>query len=417
MIVKPFRGLRPRSDLAAKIPSYPYDVVDRDEARRLAGDDPYSFLHVVRAEIDLEPEVGPYDEQVYDRARHNFRTMIESGWLVRDDEPAYYVYRLRMDDHVQTGIIGAAAVDDYLDDRIKKHEHTRPDKENDRVRVIQALGAHPGPVFLTHPADAGLASAVHGVVETEPAVRFTASDGIEHALWVVDDATTRAGIERRFGQVPATYVADGHHRTAAAARACEGLRGGLKAASGSESCNFFLAVHFPSDQVRVLDYNRVVRDLNGLTPESFLEQVRSAGFEITPGHAAKRPARRSTFGMYLGGSWYLLGAGPEIVPTDDMLGRLDVSVLSDRVLGPILGVEDPRTDRRIDFVGGIRGMEELERRVDAGDGAVAFALYPTSVEDLMRVADAGQVMPPKSTWFEPKLRSGMVVQFLDTDPL
>jgi uncharacterized protein (DUF1015 family) len=416
MIVKPFRALRPRADLATKIPSYPYDVVNRDEARQLAADDPYSFLHVVRAEIDLAPDVGPYDDRVYERSRQNFRSMIEQGWLVREQSPAFYVYRLRMDRHTQTGIVGAAAVDDYLGGRIKKHEHTRPAKEDDRVRVIQALGAHPGPVFLTYPPDGELNDAVTGVAEGEPAVRFTAPDGIEHELWVVADPTVCERIEGRFGQMPATYVADGHHRTAAAARACEALRGELQTPAGDESCNYFLAVHFPADEVRVLDYNRVVRDLNGLTPETLLGRLRDAGFEITADHAGKRPPRAATFGMYVDRRWYLLSARPETLPADT-LSRLDVSLLSERVLGPLLGIDDPRTDSRIDFVGGIRGMEELERRVDGGDAAVAFALYPTSLDDLMIVADANQVMPPKSTWFEPKLRSGMVIQPLDTTPL
>jgi len=417
MNVKPFRGLRPRQDLATRIPSFPYDVVDRPEALKLAGDDPYSFLHVVRAEIDLDLEVDPYDDRVYARSRENFRSMIDQGWLVRDESPAYYVYRLRMGEHTQTGIVGAAAVDDYLEGRIKKHEHTRPAKENDRVRVIEALGAHPGPVFLTHPPDAGLKEIVARVAGSEPAVRFTAPDGIEHELWVVDRTDDRDAIDRSFAGMPVTYVADGHHRTAAAARACEALRGKLGDTPDHTSCHYFLAVHFPSDEVRVLDYNRVVRDLLGQTPEAFVEKIREAGFELTAGHAAKRPPLRGTFGMYLDGRWRLLTPRAGVVPEDDLLGSLDVTVLSDRVLEPILGIEDPRTDVRVEFVGGIRGMEELERRVDGGEFAVAFALFPTALDDVMGVADAGEVMPPKSTWFEPKLRSGMVVQMLDGEKL
>jgi len=408
MIVKPFRGLRPRGDLAAKIPSYPYDVINREEALQLAGDDPYSFLHVIRSEIDLEPSVDAYDDRVYERSRQNFRSMIDRGWLVRDARPAYYVYRLRMGDHTQTGIVGAAAVDDYKQGRIKKHELTRPAKEDDRVRVVRTLGAHPGPVFLTYPADEGLNGVVAAIVEGPPDVSFTAPDEIVHQLWAVAEAETCSEIERLFSAVPASYVADGHHRAAAASRAGEGLTG--------EASGHFLAVHFPSNEVRVFDYNRVVRDLHGLTKDAFLDRVREAGFDTRPDHAAKRPATRGSFGMYLGGRWYLLTARPEIVP-DDTLGCLDVSILSDRLLGPILGIEDPRTDTRIDFVGGVRGMEELEKRVNVGGNAVAFALYPTSLDDLMAVADAGQVMPPKSTWFEPKLRSGMVVQLVDDETL
>jgi len=408
MIVKPFRGLRPRGDLAAKIPSYPYDVISREEALQLAGDDPHSFLHVIRSEIDLESSVDSYDDRVYEQSRKNFRSMIDNGWLVRDARPAYYVYRLRMGGHTQTGIVGAAAVCDYKQDRIKKHELTRPAKEDDRVRVVRTLGAHPGPVFLTYAADDGLNGIVAAVVEGAPAVSFTAPDDILHQLWVVDDVEICGEIERLFAAVPATYVADGHHRAAAASRAAEGL--------GSQGSGHFLAVHFPSNEVRVFDYNRVVRDLHGLTVDGFLDRVREAGFDVQPGHADRRPTQRGSFGMYLDGGWYLLTARAEIVP-DDILGRLDVSILTDRLLGPLLGIEDPRTDTRIDFVGGVRGMEELEKRVDSGGDAVAFALYPTSLDDLMAVADAGQVMPPKSTWFEPKLRSGMVVQLLDDETL
>jgi uncharacterized protein (DUF1015 family) len=395
MIVKPFRGLRPRHDLSAKIPSYPYDVVNREEATELAAGDPYSFLHVVRAEIDLPAEVELYDERVYEKGRENFHAMIEQGWLVRDDEPAYYVYRLRMGDHVQTGIVAAAAVEDYVGGRIKKHELTRPAKEDDRVRVVRTLGAHPGPVFLIYRPVEPLNAIVASVVERESDVGFTAPDGIEHRLWVVADPEVCRTIEEQFAQIDATYVADGHHRAAAAARA---------AADGSP---YFLAVHFPSDEVRVLDYNRAVRDLNGLSPEGFLEQLREAGFEVAPASAERHPTKAGSFGLYLAGSWYLLTPGSLPAELPD---RLDVAVLADRVLSPILGIADPRTDARIDFVGGIRGMDELERLVDGGSHALAFALYPTSLDDLMQVADAGQIMPPKSTWFEPKLRSGLVVQ-------
>ena len=406
MIVKPFRGLRPRADLAARIPSYPYDVVTREEARRLAADDPYSFLHVVRAEIDLDPSVDAYDDRVYERARRNFDAMIEQGWLVRDAGPAYYAYRLRMDGRAQTGLVGAAAVDDYRRGRIKRHEHTRPEKEDDRVRVIRALHAHPGPVFLTHPRQSELGAAIASIVERPPQVSFTAPDGIDHELWVADDEDSCRSIEAAFARIPASYIADGHHRAAAAARACEAFRAEAGSPSADAPCDYFLAAHFAADELRVLDYNRVVRDLNGLDPASLLARLREAGFEVRPAHAARRPPRRATFGMYLDRRWYLLATLAEHVAP----GSLDVSLLAERVLGPILGIGDPRTDPRIDFVGGIRGMEELERRVDGGSAAVAFALFPTSLDDVMRVADAGQVMPPKSTWFEPKLRSGMVVQ-------
>jgi uncharacterized protein (DUF1015 family) len=413
MVVKPFRGLRPRPDLASRIPSYPYDVVSRAEARQLAADDPYSFLHVVRAEIDLDPSVDAYDERVYDRARLNFATMVERGWFVRDERPAYYAYRLRMDGRAQTGLVGAAALEDYRQGRIKRHEHTRPDKEDDRARLIRALRAHPGPVFLTHPGQEELAAALAGVVERPPRVSFTAPDAIEHELWVIDDAEACRRIEAAFARIPATYIADGHHRAAAAARACEALCAERREAPAHVPCHYFLAAHFAVEELRVLDYNRVVRDLNGLDPASFLARLREAGFHVQPDHAAKRPPHRGSFGMYLDGRWFQLTA-PR---SDETHSALDVTLLAERVLGPILAVGDPRTDQRIDFVGGIRGMAELERRVEEGSAAVAFALFPTSLADVMRVADAGQVMPPKSTWFEPKLRSGMVVQSLEGETL
>ena len=407
MLFKPFRGLRPRPDLASKVPSLPYDVPTTEEARRLARNDPYSFLHVIRPEVDLDPGIDPHDERVYAKARENLRAMIDRGWLVRDEAPAYYVYRLTAGDHSQTGIVGAAAVEDYREDRIKKHEHTRPAKERDRVRIVEALAAHPGPVFLTYRAMDRLDAVVEAVTAAKPEVAFEAEEGIGHELWIVDDADRRGEIERLFREVPCSYVADGHHRAAAASKA--------EAPSGGEAGRYFLAVHFPADQLRILDYNRVVRDLNGLTVESFVERLAGAGFDVKRGHDAKRPPHRGSFGMYLDGSWSLLTLRPESVTATDVVARLDVAILADRVLGPLLGIGDPRTDERIDFVGGSRGMEGLECRVDDGDAALAFALYPTSLDEVMQVADSGAVMPPKSTWFEPKLRSGMVVQSLDGD--
>lgn len=404
MDVKPFRGLRPRKDLAARIPSWPYDVISSDEARKLAEDDPYTFLHVIKPEIDLAPDIDPHDDRVYAKARENLLAMQERGWMVRDERPAYYVYRLTAGEHSQVGLMGAAAVQDYLEGRIKKHEHTRPDKEQDRVRLNDALGATPGPIFLTYAPRPGLNEVVDTVVACDPEASFVAPDGVEHTLWVVDDPVACSRIEKEFSEIPATYVADGHHRTAAAARVAAGRAG---------SARHFLAVHFPADQVRVLDYNRVVRDLGGLDAASFLSRVAEAGFDVRSGWVEKRPPSRGNFGMYLDGGWHLLAALPGIVPTGDVVEQLDISILSRNLLEPVLGIGDPRTDDRIDFVGGSRGMEELEARVDSGRFAVAFALYPTSLEDVMAVADEGRVMPPKSTWFEPKLRSGLVVQLLD----
>jgi len=413
MRVKAFRGLRPRNDLGAKIPSHPYDVLSSEEARELATGDPYSFLHVIKPEIDLDPGVDPYDDRVYAKGNENFRAMIEKGWLERDARPAFYVYRLTTKDRAQTGILGVAAVEDYVEDRIKKHEHTRPEKVTDRIRLNDALSATPGPVFLTYRGLPELNALVKGVVARDPQNRFESPDGVTHELWVVDDAATCKKIEELLGKVRNSYVADGHHRAAAAAAVCKQRIARLEEPTGEEPCRYFMAAHFPADQLCILDYNRVVADLNGLDIETFLDRVQSAGFHVKPNHRPKRPPHRQTFGMYLDHVWYLLTARPEIIPSDDVVRRLDMSVLTEHLLQPVLGIGDPRTDRRIDFVGGIRGMEELERRVDSGRDAVAFALHPTSLDDVMSVADAGTVMPPKSTWFEPKLRSGMVVQLFD----
>lgn len=413
MIVKPFRGLRPRADLAAAIPSLPYDVLDSAEARTLAKGDRHTFLHVVKAEIDLDPAIDVHDDRVYARARENFLAMRTDGRLARDPRPSYYLYRQRMGSHVQTGIVGAAAVDDYLDGRIKKHEHTRPDKEDDRTRHAAAIGAHPGPVFLAYRANAGLEALVIESSRRKPDVDFVAKDGIGHALWVVDDAIAVARFEEAFRAVPASYIADGHHRAAAYARVAQQRRQAAAGVSGEEPFNFFLAVHFPASQLRILDYNRLVRDLNGLYPIRLLARIKQEGFDVVEPWPAKAPPRSRTFGMYLNGAWLLLAAQSELIPESDPVRHLDVSVLQDRLLGPVLGVGDPRTDERIAFLGGIRGVQELARRVDSGEYAIAFAMFPTSLEDVMGVADAGAVMPPKSTWFEPKLRSGMVIHLLD----
>ncbi len=400
MIVRPFRGLRPRPDLTAKIPSLPYDVLDSDEARRLAEGDPHTFLHVVKPEIDLDPSVPVHDARVYAKGAENLRAMIEKGWLVRDPAPAFYVYRLAVGDHAQTGIVGAAAVEDYRAGRIKKHEHTRPEKEDDRTHHAEALGAHPGPVFLAHRGHAVLETFASGIAASRsPDADFEAAEGVRHTLWKVDDPEETARVEGGFADLPATYIADGHHRAAAYARL-----------SGIER---FLAVHFPAADLRILDYNRVVRDLRGLDPAAFLARVRDAGFTIREPWEAKRPREAGEFGLYLDGTWRLLVSPAAFREAADPVARLDVAILSETILRPILGIEDPRTDPRIDFVGGIRGMEGLEARVDSGAWAAAFALHPTRMDDVMNVADAGGVMPPKSTWFEPKLRSGMVVHLFD----
>lgn len=416
MIVKPFRGWRPRADLASRIPSPPYDVLDSAEARRLAADDPHSFLHVIKPEIDLDPDVGPYDDRVYAKARDNFRRMIDQGWLVRDEHPSFYVYRLSTEDHVQSGIVGVSAIDDYLEGRIKKHELTREDKETDRTRHMEALSANPGPVFMSHRPAAEIDALVDEATAGAPEVDFTDPGGVRHALWVASDETLRGRIEGAFAALPAAYIADGHHRAASAARVAAARR---KGGTGHTDApyDFFLTVHFPSDQVRILDYNRVVRDLGGLEPAGLVDRLRAGGFEVRDGVTERRPGRPGDFGMYLDGTWYRLESSPDRAGDPDPVRSLSVSILAESILEPILGIGDIRTDPRIDFVGGSRGMDELERRVRDGDAAVAFAVYPTSIDAVMRVSDAGRVMPPKSTWFEPKLRSGMVVHTFDGDTL
>ncbi len=413
MIVKPFRGLRPRAGLASKIASLPYDVVSSEEARALARNDPHTFLHVVKAEIDLDPAIDAHDDRVYAKARENLRTMRSNGWLVRDERPAFYLYRQRMDDHVQTGVVGAASVDDYLEGRVKRHEDTRPDKEDDRTRHADALSAHAGPVFLAYGGRPTIDALVAEGTGRSPAADFVAIDGVGHTLWVVDDPADVARFEAAFREVPASYIADGHHRAASYARVARMRRERAGRATGDEPSDRFLAAHFPAARLRILGYHRLVRDLHGLDPSRLLARLDAAGFELVEPWTGTGPGKAATFGMYVDGAWRLLVARPGLVRQDDPVKRLDVAVLQDLVLGPILGVGDPRTDARISFCGGIRGVAELGARVDSGEHAVAFALFPTALTDVMSVADAGKVMPPKSTWFEPKLRSGMVVHLLD----
>jgi len=409
MIVKPFRGWRPPREAAALVASPPYDIVDTAEAQRLAAGNPDSFLHVVRPEIDLPDETASDDPSVYRQGRIALRGLIERGRLVRDPRPSFYVYRMIREGRDQTGVVGLAAVGDYLSGKVRKHEHTRPDKETDRVRHIEALGAQAGPVLLAYRDDPEPDRAARRATANSPEADFDDPDGVRHTLWVVDDPGEVRAIEDAFAAVPATYVADGHHRAAAAARAA--------ACSAHEASGGFLAIHFPATQLTILDYNRVVRDLGGRSEEEFIRDLGGAGVGIESPHEAPRPAERGTFGMYLGGGrWSLLRVDPRTIDRAHPVRSLDVAVLSDRVLEPLLGIRDLRTDPRVDSVGGVRGLEELERRVDSGQYRVAFALRPTDMSDVLRVADAGMVMPPKSTWFEPKARSGLVVHAFDSDP-
>ncbi len=409
--IEPFRAWRPAPGLAERVASPPYDVLSSEEARRMAATEPYSFLHVVKPEIDLPEGTDPYAPEVYAKGAENLRRLVGEGALVREDRPAYYLYRQQMGDHVQTGVVAGASVDEYEADLIKKHEHTRRAKEDDRTRHVEALNANTGPVFLAYKAQEEIDRLVERLTSGEPTYDFTADDGIRHTLWVVDDPADVEALRTAFARVPEMYVADGHHRSAAAVRVRESRRAANPAHTGNEPYNFFLSVIFPHNQLKILDYNRVVRDLAGRSKETFLEEI-SEKFTVEP-TGSPRPGSPHEFGMYLDGSWYRLGARPGTWPEDDPVRSLDVAILQDNLLAPVLGIGDPRSDERIDFVGGIRGLGELESRVDSGAWAVAFALYPTSIEQLFAVADAGKVMPPKSTWFEPKLRSGLIVRPLD----
>lgn len=409
-LIQPFNALRPAPGRAADVIAPPYDVLSTDEARARASGRPWSFLHISKPEIDLAPDISPYAPEVYAKAAQNLHDMIERGVLVRDAEEHYYVYRITMGEHTQTGLVAAASVADYDTNRIRKHEFTRPDKEDDRVRQIDALNAQTGPVLLAYPSapdvDAVLAAAAMGTPDSDAEL-----DGVRHTIWVLRDSDATARITAAFYAMSALYIADGHHRSAAASRIAAARREGNSLHIGTESYNAFLAVIFPAHEMRIMDYNRVIVDLNGLSAEALLSRVQAA-FIVETSASAVAPAQPGTFGMYLAGQWYRLGIRAELIP-DDPVGRLDVSLLQQNLIAPILGIDDPRRDKRIDFVGGIRGLGELERRVNSGEMAIAFSLHPTRMEDLMAVADANEVMPPKSTWFEPKLADGLVSHVLD----
>jgi uncharacterized protein (DUF1015 family) len=398
-VVRPFAALRPPAELTERVAAPPYDVVDTEEARALAAGNDLSFLRVSRPEVDLPPGIPSDADEVYQQGRANLQEFVRGGVLVADPAPAFYVYRQTMGSYVQTGIVGCTGVADYRSGVIRIHEHTRPDKENDRIRHIDALSAHDEPVFYLSPRVDAVEAVIDAVTAAGPAVAFEA-DGVGHALWVVADPAQVEAIEQAYAAVPNLYVADGHHRSAAAAKVHE-----LRAGQPGEH-DVFLTVVFARDQLRILPYNRVVTDLGGLSAPELLEAL-GRDFEVAPSASPVEPQERQTIGMFLDGHWYLLTARQH--EPADAVGALDVSLLQDRVLAPLLGIDDPRTDKRIGFVGGIRGTAELERVVSSGARAVAFSLHPTSVDDLIAIADAGQVMPPKSTWFEPKLRSGLFV--------
>ena len=411
-LIRPFTGLRPVREHAADVVAPPYDVLNSTEARQRAMGKPWSFLHISKPEIDLDPGIDPHDPAVYLQGATNLSGMIEEKILFRDETPCYYLYRLIMGDHVQTGVVAVASVEEYDRNRIRKHEFTRPEKEDDRVRQIDALNAQTGPVFLTYRHSDAIDALVDRITTAEPEYDLTADDGVRHILWRVENASDVESLSSTFDGMDYLYIADGHHRSAAASRVAAMRRQNNPKHTGTESYNFFQVVIFPDNQMKILDYNRVVKDLNGLSEKAFLDAVRER-FKVTPSDSAIRPEKPGQFGMYLEGKWYRLDIHPTLVPDDDPVARLDVSLLQNNLIEPTLGISDPRRDNRIDFVGGIRGLAELEKRVDSGEMKVAFSLFPTRLEDLMAVADAEKVMPPKSTWFEPKLADGLVSHVLD----
>ncbi len=406
--IKPFRAYRPKPELAAEVASVPYDVINTKEARELAAGKPHSFLHVGRPEINLPEGVDEHSDEVYAAGVKALQGFIADGTLLLEDKPCFYVYQQKMGDHVQAGLVCLCSVKEYEEDLIKKHEYTRKDKEDDRTRHVTEQNANAEPVFLTYRAVPYIDGLVDKVRETPAIYDVVTPDGIGHTVWIIEDERVIYALAHFFDGIEAMYIADGHHRTASAVRYGQARRAALGAeATGEESFEYFMAVVFPHDQLKIMDYNRIVKDLNGLTKEQFLSKV-GEKFEISA-NATRTPQALHSFGMYLDGQWCTLTAKPGSFDVKDPVKSLDVSILQENLLSPILGIQDPRTDTRIDFCGGIRGMDELENRVKAG-AAVAFSMFPTSLVELMDVADADQIMPPKSTWFEPKLRSGLLVR-------
>lgn len=413
-IIRPFQAVRPHEDLADRVAALPYDVMNSDEAREMVKDNPYSFLHVDKAEIDLDPSIDHYDQRVYDKARETLMRFIEEKTLVREDKKGLYIYTLVMDGHPQTGLVSLASIDDYQNNVVKKHEFTRAEKEADRIRHVDVTNFHTGPIFLTYVYKEEITKIIEDYKKNhDPIYDFVAEDGVRHTAWAILEEEIIKMLVEKFSGVESLYIADGHHRAASAVRVGMMRREHNPDYTGDEEFNYFLSVIFPSNELRIMDYNRVVKDLNGCTSEEFLRTIEK-NFTVTPyeGEGPYRPEEKHTFGMYLDKKWYKLTAKEHIVFDEDPLKRLDCKILQDHLLHPVLGIEDPRVDKRIDFVGGIRGLEELEKRV-AKDMKVAFSMYPTTIMDLVSISDAGMVMPPKSTWFEPKLRSGLFLHDLD----
>ena len=409
--IKPFAAVRPPKDIAAEVAARPYDVLNSAEARAEASEK--SLLHITRPEIDFEPMIDEHSREAYDKAVENFRLWQDKGWLVQDSKPCYYIYAQTMNGKTQYGLVLCAHTDDYSAGRIKKHELTRKDKEDDRMVHVRIQNANIEPVFFSYPDNAGMDRIVKDVTAKEPEYDFVADDGFGHRFWVIDDDSTIGRITEIFKDIPAFYVADGHHRTAAAARVGAERRAGNPGHSGDEEYNFFMAVAFPESQLTIIDYNRVVKDLNGMTPDEFRKALEEDFTVEEKGTGVYRPDHLHNFSMYLDGKWYSLETREGRYDDSDPTGVLDVTILSSLVLDKLLGIKDLRTDSRIDFVGGIRGLGELSDRVDSGEMAVAFALYPVTMKQIVDIADSGRIMPPKTTWFEPKLRSGLAIHKLD----
>jgi uncharacterized protein (DUF1015 family) len=412
-VLKAFKGIRPITEKARDIASRPYDVLSSEEARIEAKDKPYSFLHIVKPEIDLAKKIDHYSPQVYDKGRENLCRMINEGIMFQDEKKYFYIYALTMNGKKQIGLVGCAGVEDYMKGVIKKHELTRPDKEEDRKNHVRVSMANAEPVFFAYPDMLELDVIIYDAIKRKPVYDFISDDGVKHEFWVIKEDDTIKEIEKLFAKIPYTYVADGHHRTAAAALVGNELKEKNSSHKGDEEYNYFLAVHFPASQLTICDYNRLVKDLNGLTEQKFIEKLK-VNFEVKEKSFDEyKPKHLHKFGMYLNGKWYSLTAKEGTINESDPIEVLDVTILYKHVLKPILNINDLRTDKRIDFVGGIRGLGELKKRVDSGEMKVAFALYPVSMKQLMNIADTGNIMPPKTTWFEPKLRSGLVVHSLE----
>jgi len=410
-IVRPFRGLRPKPEYAKEVASPPYDVLSAKEAREMASNNPKSFLRVNKAELEFDDKVDPYSTEVYQRGKDNLHRLIDEGVMIRDSKPCFYLYRLTMDGKSQHGLVSLASVEEYDKGLIKKHEHTRPEKVNDRANHLAFLEAQVGPVFLTFRSQPDIKKLFAEIVSSKADTDFVADDGVRHELWVIDDEKMIKAISEAFGKLPYTYVADGHHRSQSASEICRRNREKNPKHTGQEPYNFFLTVTFPHDELRILPYNRVVNDLNHMSLDEVFKEA-GEKFEVKVHQGELAPKKAHDFGVYAQSKWYLLTSKDGSFDPKDPVGSIDAAILGANFISPILGIDNPKTDKRIDFVGGIRGTKELVKLVDSGEYKIAFSLYPTSIEQLLSVADAGEVMPPKSTWFEPKLRSGMVVNLL-----